>query len=226
MKFLLVIVLFTGACIFGYRNKDLVEKVTTHLYEDITGAKPPDEAAVLASQATEPPLISPPPEPEVTLAENEYYTRDYVRAQSGESWLMLPKGTSVRKIGEGNGRCVVECARGRVIVDAAQLTRDRVVIASLLRPEPPVFNLAAAAAQRKSLALRIQSIAVKIEKINAEISAADHKRQMAFKSTRGAELLEGDHLFLSNEISRLQHEKDELTLKMEAIPTPLAQDGR
>ena len=229
MKFLLVIMLFTGACIYGYRNKELVEKAATHLYQDLTGATPPTagrEAVVSVAQDPGPPAISPPAEPVVTLAKDEYYTRDNVRAQSGDSWIALPKGTSVRKIGEGNGRFVVECARGRVIIDAAQLTRDPVLIASLVRPEPPVFNLAAAAAQRKSLALRIQALAVKIDKINAEITAEDSKRQMAWKTPKNDELLRGNHLFLTNEITRLQHEKDDLTVKMESIPAPLAQDGR
>lgn len=220
MKFLLVVLLFTGACIFGYRNKELVEKAAGHVYQDLTGGA----STVDLSQGPQRP-ITPPLEPEVALAENEYYVRDNVRAQSGDYVVRLTKGTSVRKIGEGHGRSVVECAKGRVIVETTHLTRDPVVIATLLRQDAPVINFAAAATQRRALALRIQSLSVKIEKLHAEITAADRKRQTKWKNTPNNELLEGDNIFLNNEISRLQHEKDDLTLKMDAIPAPLAQDG-
>jgi hypothetical protein len=212
MKKLLFVLVLTAGFVWCWQNPALVRTYAAkasheagmfllNLFED---EKLPDPALAISSG---PPGPSQPPE-------NIYYTRERITFGTYPDNKTLSAATQVRKVGEGNGRFMVESEHGRLVVDPAKLTRDPQEIAhltSLAATPKPVDQNAV-----RSLQSEIETIDRKIAETKSELKSKEAAENAA-KATGTSAPLGTNSLFLKNSITRLDAQKALLRKQLDAL---------
>lgn len=125
MKKLLFVLVLAAGFIWCWQNPALVRTYA---------AKASHEAGMFLLNLFEEEKLPDPALPIVSeQPDNIYFTRERIDYGTYPEHQVLVAATPVRKVGEGNGKFVVESENKRLVVDPQKLTRDPKEIAQLIR---------------------------------------------------------------------------------------------
>lgn len=160
----------------------------------------------------------------VTVPSGVYYTRDRVTLTLDGSTRVVEKGAQVRKIGEGNGKFLVEDAVGRFSIEPHVLTQDGNEVGYIVQKAAVDSARNATAIQTRNLQAQIEEIDHKLVQLGRELQQAEAIQSAANLSDNRPKNMTTPPGFLRNEILRKEKERTELRQRLmdlgQAAPPP------